>query len=88
MAQQPDRSSGTDSTNLVAKVNMPPEDEQADAVDWQTPAPTSGDGATQPDSAPTRAPIAQAVPLGLLAVIVIAVSMFLILQGVFEMIPD
>ena len=88
MEQQPERDNGSESSKLVAQLNMPPEDEPEDAGDWETPPPAPLDVAAEPPAPVERAWPAQALPLGLLALAVIVISMFLILQGVFEMIPD
>jgi hypothetical protein len=89
MEQPPDRSSQPSSGNLVAQVNMVPEDEPDDTGQWLASTPAtretiSPDG----DTPPARSNPLQALLLGALAIAIIAVSMFVILQGVFEMIPD
>jgi hypothetical protein len=74
---------------LVAQVNMADADEPWDAGDWPEPVPGNAvTGATSETAQPSRAPLLQALPLGLLALAVIALSMFVILSGVFEMIPN
>lgn len=89
MEQHPRGSNDSSSGDLVAQVNMAPDDESTDAGDWLAPAPRAYDTIESLERAPdTRAPVAQVLLLGLLALAVIAVSMFVILQGVFEMIPD
>lgn len=89
MAQQPDNGNASRSDDLVAKINMDPEEEPESVGDWPEPQSVVAEERTTPDVASNaRTPIAQAIPLGLLALVVIAISMFLILQGVFEMIPD
>ena len=89
MAQQTDNGNPSKSDELVAKVNMAEEDEPESVGDWPEPPRVSArDAGTANTPTDTRASIAQAIPLGILALVVIAISMYLILQGVFEMIPD
>ena len=88
MAQQSKHSYTPRSPDIVARVNMVPEDGTEADGRPQTAAASTVEGTIQTETPPARAPLLQVVPLGLLAVIVIAISMYLILQGVFEMIPD
>ncbi|HEX5166161.1 MAG TPA: hypothetical protein VFV93_12245 [Thermomicrobiales bacterium] len=87
MEEQPGRTSQPAAGNLVAQVNMVPEDEPVDTGQW--PA-TAGDGpVTAHGTIPgARSNPLQAILLGVLALVVILASMFVILQGVFEMIPS
>jgi len=89
MAQQPDSNNPSGSEELVARVNMVDEEEPETDGDWPEPAPgVTQQSQTSDYATATRAPIVQVVALGLIALAVIGVSMFLMLQGVFEMIPD
>ena len=89
MDPQTEHSQETNSTELVAQVNMVDEAEPDDAGDWPEPVPGGTSPAAAAESAPPpRAPILQVIPLGLIALAVIAISMFVILSGVFEMIPN
>lgn len=88
MDEQARRDDASNSGELVAQVNMA-EDEPWDAGDWPEPVPGIVAPASVADNTPPpRAPIVQALPLGLIALVVIALSMFVILSGVFEMIPN
>ena len=87
MEQQPGRSNQPNAGNLVAQVNMVPEDEPVDTGQWPATA-TNGPITAHGTSPAARANPLQALLLGALALVVIGVSMFIILQGVFEMIPD
>jgi hypothetical protein len=87
MEPQPERDDGPEpEAQLVARVNMIPEDE--------LDLPDNGhDGAPPPDAISATDSLAdtwpvKAIPLGLLALVVIVIAMILVLQGVFEMIPD
>ena len=89
MAQQPDSDNPSGSEELVARVNMVDEEEPETDGDWPEPARGVAHQSQMSDNpGATRAPIVQVVALGLIALAVIGVSMFLMLQGVFEMIPD
>lgn len=89
MAHPADHSDTSGSDDVVVHLNMPRDDEPVDAGDWPGSPRGANDVATLSDAAPEkRVPLAQALLLGLLAVVVIAVSMFVIMQGVFQMIPD
>jgi hypothetical protein len=89
MSQQTDRSEDSNSRELVAQVNMVDEEEPDDAGDWLVPEPGVAAFAPTAEEAPgARAPILPALALGLVALAVIGASMYVILRGVFEMIPD
>ena len=86
MASEPDPGTGSDSNDLVARVNMDPDEALVEPDDLPA-TPMTTDAAESEQEAP-RARIIEIIPLGLIALIVIAISMLLILQGVFEMIPN
>lgn len=90
MDQQPDHDDASNSGRLVARVNIVDEDAPDDAADWtaEPVSETLRTDATANNAPPSRAPMSQVIPLGLLALAIVAISMFVILSGVFEMIPD
>lgn len=89
MDQNKNHDDTSSSRDLVAQVNMVDEDEPDDAGDWIVPEPSVAALAAAPEDAPSpRVQILPAVALGLVALGIIGISMFVILRGVFEMIPD